>query len=101
MFPPEDCCGNYDNKCFISFNKLKCYDSNFKEVGEDAESAKALFDELRMNNALCHEVAEIAEPNVQKMRRCCSGKKALEKINSKLQEFINGVGWGCSLDSYI
>lgn len=101
VYPPEECCANYDNKCFLTFNKLKCFDSAFKEVGEDSESAKELFDSLRMNSSLCREVAEIPEPAIEKLRSCTSSKKILEKVLSKLNEFINGVGWGCSINSYI
>lgn len=101
VYPPEECVGNYNNKCFIVFNKLKCYDKNFKEIGEDAESANNLFGELRNNSSLCHEVQEISEPHIGKLKNCTSSKKVLDKILAKLNEFINGVGWGCSVNSYI
>ena len=101
VFPPEDTCSCYGDKCFLTFNKLKCFDSNFKEIGEDVESAKDLFDMLKQNTDLSKEVEEISDPNIKLMRGCCSGKEVLEKIDSKLKEFIDGVGWGCSLDSYI
>lgn len=101
VYPPEECCGNYGNKCFISFNKLKCYDKNFKEVGEDSESALELFDALKQNSALCQEVSEISAPNIEKLRGCKSGKKILDTLMPKLQALIDGVGWGCSIDSYI
>lgn len=101
VYPPEECCGNYGNKCFISFNKLKCYDKNFKEIGEDSESASALFDALKQNSSLSQELSEITDDNIQKLRGCLSGKKVLDKVMPKLQTLIDGVGWGCSIDSYI
>lgn len=101
IYPPEECCDMYNDKCFICLNKLKCFDSNFKEVGEDVESAKNLFDALRCHNALSHEMTEIAPPAIDYISKCESGKIVLEKILTKINEFINGVGWGCSLNSYI
>lgn len=101
IYPPEDCCDAYDNKCFICLNKLKCFDKNFKEVGEDVESAQALFEMLKSHGALCHEMTEIAPPSMEYMSKCESGKVVLEKILNKIAEFVNGVGWGCSINSYI
>lgn len=101
VYPPEDCCDSYDNKCFICLNKLKCFDKNFKEVGEDTDSAQTLFDTLKNHCALSHEMTEIAPPCIDYVKTCKSGKTILEKIMSKLNEFIDGVGWGCSLNSYI
>lgn len=101
VYPPEECCGNYGNKCFVSLNKLKCYDKNFKEVGEDPESATALFDALKQNSSLSQELSEITDDNIQKLRGCLSGKKVLDKVMPKLNALIDGVGWGCSIDSYI
>lgn len=101
VYPPEECCGSYGNKCFMNFNKLKCYDKNFKEVGEDANSARELFDALKSNSALCQEVTEISDPCIAKLRECTPAKEALAKILEKLEELIDGVGWGCSISSYI
>lgn len=101
VYPPEECCGNYGNKCFMSFNKLRCYDKNFKEIGEDVDSSMELFNQLKDNSALCSEVSEISEPNIQKLRGCTPAKQVLDNVLAKLNEFINGVGWGCSINSYI
>lgn len=101
VYPPEGHCDDYNDKCFVSLNKLKCYDSNFKEVGEDDASAKELFDALRGNSALCQELSEISDAGIQCLRGCVSGKKVLENVLGKLNQLIDGVGWGCSINSYI
>lgn len=85
----------------MTLNKIKCYDKNFKEIGEDTESAEKLFNTLRNHGALCHEMTEIALPKVAALKGCANSKVVLAKILEKLNEFINGVGWGCSIDSYI
>lgn len=100
-YPPEDYCPSYGNKCFIAFNKLKCYDTDFKEIGEDSDSAMDLFNALKSSNALHHEVAEITNPCICRIKKSMSGKRAMEQICEVLNKFIDGVGWGCSLNSYI
>ena len=101
IYPPADRCSDYCNKCFMTLNKIKCYDKNFKEIGEDTESAEKLFNTLRNHGALCHEMTEIALPKIAALKGCANSKVVLAKILEKLNEFINGVGWGCSIDSYI
>ena len=101
VFPPEDYCGSYGNKCFMTFNKLRCFDSDFKELGEDTESSEALFSALRSSETMKQEVAEIADPSIKLLQSCISGKVILDKALAKLKQFIDGVGWGCSVNSYI
>lgn len=100
-YPPESCCGSYGNKCFATFNKLRCFDSDFKEVGEDSESAQDLFAALKASDCLKQEVSEISQDCISQLHNCVAGKKVIDKILAKLQQFIDGVGWGCSVNSYI
>ena len=101
VYPPCANVVDYGNKCFIVLNGLKCYNDKFKEVGEDAESAKDLFGLLQDNGALQQETFEITKPNILRLKNMVSSKDALKTILDKLQGFIDGVGWKCSLDQYV
>lgn len=101
VYPP---CANvidYGNKCFIVLHGIKCFNDKFKEIGEDTESAVKLFELLQNNGALQQEMFEITKPNVLRLKNIVSAKKALEYILSKLEKFIDGVGWKCSLGQYV
>ena len=101
VFPPEDLCDAYGRKCYIQFKSIKSYGSDFKEVGEDVESTKELRDLLKASQCLDNDACLASDECIQKLQKCESGKKVVEKILSKLSQFIDGVGWGCSLSSYI
>lgn len=101
VYPPSTNVGDYHNKCFITLNKLMCFNDKFKEVGEDTDSAKTLFDVLNNNGSLQQETFEIAKPNILKIKNLTSSKNVLKKILDKLNTFIDGVGWKCSLNGYI
>lgn len=92
---------DYNGKCFITFDDLGCYDSKFKEIGHDQQSAEALFNELRANDALQQENSEISQPAILKLKNVVEAKKILENIIFKLNEFINGVGWKCTINDYV
>ena len=99
--PLEGKLHDYNGKCFVTFDTLGCYDSDFKEVGQDQESAEALFNELRANDALKQENTEISKPAILKIKSLVNAKKILEKVLGKLNEFINGVGWKCTINDYV
>lgn len=101
VYPLDGRLHDYNGKCFVTFDTLGCYDSNFKEVGQDQESAQALFDELRANDALKQENTEISKPAILKIKSLVNAKKILEKVLAKLNEFINGVGWKCTINDYV
>lgn len=99
--PAEGKLHDYNGKCFVTFDTLGCYDGDFKEVGQDQESAQALFDALKKNDALKQENTEISKPAVLKLKNLTTAKKILEQVLSKLNEFINGVGWKCTINDYV
>lgn len=101
VYPPCQNIMDYGNKCFICLNKLMCFNDKYKEVGEDSESATSLFNVLNNNGALQQNTFEITKPNVLKIKNLPSSKKTLQKILEKLNGFIDGVGWKCSLNGYI
>lgn len=101
VYPLEGKLHDYNGKCFVTFDTLGCYDSNFKEVGQDKESAEALFNELRANDALKQENTEISKPAILKIKSLVNAKKILQKVLAKLNEFINGVGWKCTINDYV
>jgi len=101
VYPLDGRLHDYNGKCFVTFDTLGCYDSDFKEVGQDQESAQALFDELRANDALKQENTEISKPAILKIKSLVNAKKILEKVLAKLNEFINGVGWKCTINDYV
>lgn len=41
--PLEGRLHDYNGKCFVTFDSLDSYDEDFKELGQDQESAEALF----------------------------------------------------------
>lgn len=99
--PLEGRLHDYNGKCFVIFDTLGCYDSDFKEVGQDNESAEALFNELRANDTLKQENTEISKPAILKIKCLVNAKKILEKVLTKLNEFVNGVGWKCTINDYV
>ena len=101
VYPLEGKLHDYNGKCFVTFDTLGCYDSNFKEVGQDKESAEALFNELKANDALKQENTEISKPAILKIKSLVNAKKILQKVLAKLNEFINGVGWKCTINDYV
>ena len=101
VYPPCANVVDYGNRCFVDMNGLKCYNDKFKEVGEDSDSAKELFGILKNNGALRQETFEIAKPNILRLKNLTSSQDALRTILDKLQGFIDGVGWKCSLDQYV
>ena len=101
VYPPCANVMDYGNRCFITLNGLKCYNDKFKEVGDDEEGAKELFKELRDSGALQQETFEITEPNILRLKNTVDSKEALANIMSRLEGFIDGVGWKCSLDQYV
>lgn len=101
VYPLEGKLHDYNGKCFVTFDTLGCYDSDFKEVGQDKESAEALFNELRANDALKQENTEISKPAILKIKSIVNAKKILQKVLAKLNEFINGVGWKCTINDYV
>ena len=101
VYPLEGKLHDYNGKCFVTFDTLGCYDSDFKEVGQDKESAEALFNELRANDALKQENTEISKPAILKIKSLVNAKKILQKVLAKLNEFINGVGWKCTINDYV
>lgn len=101
IYPPCQNVMDYGNKCFLCLNKLICFNDKYKEVGEDTESAKALFGVLDNNGVLQQNTFEITKPNILKIKNLQSSKKTLQKILDKLNGFIDGVGWKCSLNGYI
>ena len=101
VYPPCANVVDYGNRCFVVMNGLKCYNDKFKEVGEDSDSAKELFGILKNNGALRQETFEIAKPNILRLKNLTSSQDALRTILDKLQGFIDGVGWKCSLDQYV
>lgn len=101
VYPLEGKLHDYNGKCFVTFDTLGCYDSDFKEVGQDQESASALFNELSANDALKQENTEISKPAILKIKSLVNAKKILEKVLAKLNEFINGVGWKCTINDYV
>ena len=101
VYPPCANVMDYGNRCFIVLNGLKCYNDKFKEVGEDGDSAEELFGILRNNGALRQETFEIAKPNILKLKNLTASQDALKNVLDRLQGFIDGVGWKCSLDQYV
>ncbi len=101
IYPPEGQCGNYNDRCFVNFNDIQCYDKKFKAAGNDQDSAAELFDKLNQDNCLSYEVSEIPSDKIEKIKKCVSGKKVIDIVMPKLNAFINGVGWNCPIDSYI
>lgn len=101
VYPLEGKLHDYNGKCFVTFDTLGCYDSDFKEVGQDQESAEALFNELRANDALKQENTEISKPAILKIKSLVNAKKILQNVLGKLNEFINGVGWKCTINDYV
>lgn len=101
VYPPCQNVADYGNRCFIVFGGVKCFNDKFKEVGEDKDSAEELFGLLQGNGALRQETFEIAKPAVLRLKSTTASRDALAKILGKLGEFIDGVGWKCSLDQYV
>lgn len=101
VYPPAANVMDYGNKCFIVLRDIKCFNDKFKEVGDDKDSAAELFEILRNNGALQQETFEITKPNILKLRDMTSAKDALKTILDRLNKFIDGVGWKCSLDQYV
>ena len=99
--PCEGRLHDYGGKCFVTFDSLGCYDSDFKEVGQDQESAQALFDDLMANDALKQENTEISKPAILKIKSVVQAKKVLETVLAKLNQFIDGVGWKCTINDYV
>lgn len=99
--PLEGKLHDYGGKCFVTFDSLDSYDENFKELGKDQESMEALFTSLNQHDALRQENLEISKPAVLKIRSLTNAKKILERVLAKLNEFINGVGWKCTINDYI
>lgn len=101
VYPP---CANvidYGNKCFIVLHGIKCYDDTFTEVGEDRESAEPIVKMLAASGAIQQEMFEITKPNVLRIKDTVLAKDVLEKILGRLNQFIDGVGWKCSLNQFI
>ena len=101
IYPPCQNIMDYGNKCFLCLDKLICFNDKYKEVGEDTEQAKTLFDVLDNNGVLQQNTFEIKKPNILKIKNLQSSKKVLQNILDKLNGFIDGVGWKCSLNGYI
>lgn len=101
VYPPAERISDYGNRCFIALDGIKCFNDKFKEVGEDKESADTLFAMLRNNGALSQETFEITKPNILRLKNTVTAKAALEEIMNRLNKFIDGVGWKCSLNQYI
>jgi len=101
VYPPCANVMDYGNRCFIVLHGIKCYNDKFKEVGDDKTSAEELFSILKGNGALRQETFEITRPNILKLKNLVTAKEALAKILERLNKFIDGVGWKCSLDQYV
>jgi len=50
---------------------------------------------------LKQENTEISKPAVLKIKSLTNAKRVLETVLAKLNEFINGVGWKCTIDDYV
>lgn len=99
--PIEGKLHDYNGKCFVTFDSINCFDDKFKDIGRDSESAKKLFNALAANDALNQENAEISEPARLKIKNLSTAKKILETVLAKLNNFIDGVGWKCSINDYV
>lgn len=53
------------------------------------------------NDALKQENTEISKPAILKIKSVVQAKKVLETVLAKLNEFINGVGWKCTINDYV
>lgn len=92
---------DYNGKCFVTFDSINCFDDKFKDIGQDSESAKKLFNALAANDALHQENTEISEPARLKIKSLSTAKKILENVLAKLNQFIDGVGWKCTINDYV
>lgn len=101
VYPPCANVMDYGNRCFIVLHGIKCYNDKFREVGDDKASSEELFGILKNNGALRQETFEITKPNILRLKSLVTAKEALSKILERLNKFIDGVGWKCSLDQYV
>ena len=90
-----------DGKCFVVLNGLKCFNDKFKDVGEDKESAEALFNDINQSKCIDQSQFELSQPAILKLKNVCKSKNILAKINAALSQFINGLGWRSTLNDYI
>ena len=101
VYPPCRNVLDYGNRCVIVLHGIRCYNDRFVEIGEDRRQAEELFAAIRDGGRLRQETFEITEPNVLRLRDTTSAKDALARILARLGEFIDGVGWKCSLAQYV
>lgn len=101
VYPPCQNVMDYGNKCFIVLHGIKCYNDKYREVGEDKASAEELFAKLKENGALAQEMFEITKPNILRIKDSVLAKDAVAKVMARLEKFIDGVGWKCTLDQYV
>lgn len=59
VYPPCENVLDYGNRCFIVLHGLKCYDDKYREVGDDKEQSKNLFDKLLSNEVLNQRTFEL------------------------------------------
>lgn len=101
VLPPEANAADYNGRCFVVLQCIKCYNDKFDEIGEDNESSTALFDEMKQNDTVKNSMVEISEPSILRLKNAVQAKEALDKLTSRLNLFIDGVGWRCSINDYV
>lgn len=92
---------DYGGRCLVALRALRCYNDKFAEVGEDKESAKELFRILNSAPSFSKDRFELAEPAKLRLKGVVASKEALKNVMDRLQKFIDGVGWKCSIDQYV
>ena len=99
--PPGGYEDYYDDRCFISFDGIDCFDGDYNCVGQDKKTGFELLNILISNDKLTNKFASLNSEQLNMLRKCRAENKILSKIIEQLTKLVDGIGWGCSLKYYI
>ena len=91
---------DYGNRCILQLNGIDRFDQKFNKIGEDDESSKWLYENLKSHKALKQEMFEIEDRRVLRMKDSVSANKAYEMLMKDFDRIIDGYSTKCTIQDY-
>ena len=101
VVPPEANLADYGNRCFLQCNKVRCYDSTFKNIVEDDDTTAKLADKIKMKKCIIINSPELSPEKVELLKRSTSPEIALKEVLEKLENIVDGIGYKASVNDYV
>lgn len=101
VIPPEKYFKDYNNKCFIQCNKVKSYDSTFKNIVEDDTNTTKLAEYLNLNKDVDQSNDELSKDCINKLKQSTSPDAALKMVLDALAKIVDGIGYKATVNDYV